>query len=259
MTLREFLSNLANAFRTYLDTTDKINAQNFADKVGEVFEKGKAQGGGGDSFRDLFWDTMQKNGDPTYYTYAFSYNWNDELFFPKHNLVATSCNGMFQTSKITRLKSKLDELGITLDVSRCKSLLQMFQSSEVKDVPIIDGSNATSLSYTFGSRPAVETIEKLILSNKLTTVSNAFQNAENLTHVIFEGELAITGLDLHWSTKLDAESYHSLFSILSKTTSGMTVILPPYATCKAKYDDFYGQGSFDIVVASKTNWTIAHK
>lgn len=45
MKLKEFLTNLANGFRTYLGTTDKINAQNFADKVGEVFEAGKAQGG----------------------------------------------------------------------------------------------------------------------------------------------------------------------------------------------------------------------
>ncbi len=38
--LREFLSNLANKFREILGTTDKINAQDFADKVEEVFDAG---------------------------------------------------------------------------------------------------------------------------------------------------------------------------------------------------------------------------
>ena len=38
--LREYLSNIADKFRTYLDTTEPINAQDFADKVEEVFEAG---------------------------------------------------------------------------------------------------------------------------------------------------------------------------------------------------------------------------
>jgi hypothetical protein len=45
--LKEYLGTLANAFRTALGTTDKINAQDFANKVGVVYEKGKAEGGGG--------------------------------------------------------------------------------------------------------------------------------------------------------------------------------------------------------------------
>lgn len=238
-------------------TLDEYKARAKAD-LDDAFEKGKAQGGGGDGFYDLFWDTLQNNGNPIQYNYLFAYNWNDEMFQPKHNIVATFCNGMFHTSNITSLKGKLDALGLTFDVSQCTTLLQMFQGSNVKDVPIIDASNATSMSYTFGSRPAVETIEKLILSNKLTNVGNAFQYAENLTHVIFEGELAITGLDMHWSTKLDAESYHSLMGILSKTTSSMSVVLPKYDIVKATYDAVYGEGAWDALVAEKPNWTIAY-
>ena len=48
--LKEYLSTLANAFRSVLGTTDKINAQNFASKVNEVYEKGKAEGGDNDFF-----------------------------------------------------------------------------------------------------------------------------------------------------------------------------------------------------------------
>lgn len=34
--LREYLSNIADKFRTYLDTTEPINAQDFAGKVEDV-------------------------------------------------------------------------------------------------------------------------------------------------------------------------------------------------------------------------------
>ena len=42
--LREYLSNIADQFRTHLDTTEPINAQDFADKIGEVYDKGLLEG-----------------------------------------------------------------------------------------------------------------------------------------------------------------------------------------------------------------------
>lgn len=243
-----------------VEIADGTPTSEYARKVSDVFEYGKSQGGDGDGYYDTFWDAFQQNGERYSYSFAFAQGWNDESFCPKYDMIVRSCNGMFQQSGITDLKGRLNELGITLDVSQSTTLLQMFQNAGVKHAPAIDGSNAASLSYTFGSNPrsAIETIEKLILSNKLTNVGNAFLNAEKLTHVIFEGELAITGLDIHWSTKLDAESYHSLMGILSKTTSGTSITLPAYATVKATYDAKYGEGAWDIMAASKTNWTIAY-
>lgn len=223
----------------------------------DVYEAGKAQGGGGDGFYDLFWDDFQQNGKRGNYSMAFAYAWGDEAFCPKYDIVPTVCGNMFNASQITSLKGKLDKLGKTLDLSNCTTFLQVFQNSYIKDLPILDGTKNTNLNYTF-SGAKVETIEKLILSNKLTTVSTAFNNADKLTHVIFEGELAITGLNLHWSTLLDAESYHSLMNILSPNTTGMSVTLPPYATVKATYDAKYGEGAWDAIVASKPNWTISY-
>lgn len=223
----------------------------------DVFEAGKAQGSGGDSYYDTLWDAYQNYGKRITYTQAFFEGWNDDAFVPKYDIIATNCNSMFNKSSITRLKSKLDELGIVFDVSGSTSFLQMFQGSSIKDVPILDGGKVTSWNYMF-YLSKVESIEKLILSNKLTSVNSAFSEATNLTHVIFEGVLAVTGLDLHWSTLLDAESYHSLMGILSPTTTGMSVVLPPYATVKATYDAEYGDGAWDAIVAEKSNWTIAY-
>jgi hypothetical protein len=238
-------------------TTISANNALMAENTQKVFEAGKAQGGGGDSYYDTFWDAFQQNGTRNNYTNAFTYGWSDESFSPKYDIVAKNCNGMFQSSHITDLRGRLNELGITLDVSKCTSLLQMFQSTYIKHIPIIDGSNATSLSYTFGSMTKIETIEKLILSNKLTNVGNAFSNAENLTHVIFEGTIAITGLDLHWSTKLDAESYDSLIKCYDKTKA-LTLTLPPEDTVRSVFDAKYGSGSWDAITAEYSNLTISY-
>lgn len=42
--LREYLSTLANAMRSKLGSTTKINAQDFVDKIGEVYDKGLLEG-----------------------------------------------------------------------------------------------------------------------------------------------------------------------------------------------------------------------
>lgn len=42
--LKEYLSTLANKLRSVLETTEKINAQNFVDKIQEVYSKGQSYG-----------------------------------------------------------------------------------------------------------------------------------------------------------------------------------------------------------------------
>lgn len=211
---------------------------------------------------NLFWDTYQLRGGRTGYTYAFANPWTDELFFPKYDIICTGHNAsVFAYSKITRLASKLKELGLTFDTSKVTTFLQWFQGSNIKDIPVLDCSNATSLSYTFGTSSKVETIEKLILSDKITTVANAFEGCSKLTHVIFDGIIAITGLNLKWSTKLDTESIVSLIETLSPTTSGMSVTLSQTAVnnmvfpiTSEKTNTTYN--NWNELTGTKTNWTI---
>lgn len=88
--LREYLSNIADKFRTYLDTTEPINAQDFAGKVEDVavrynqlgFTNGREVGynqgleegieQGKQAEYDAFWDKFQDNGKRTDYCYAFA-------------------------------------------------------------------------------------------------------------------------------------------------------------------------------------------
>lgn len=57
---------------------------------------------------------------------------------------------------------------------------------------------------------------------------------------------------------LTAEKLHNIMQGLSATATGQTLTLPAYSTVKATYDDVYGEGAWDTIVATKSNWTIAY-
>lgn len=194
---------------------------------GESYDKGFDKGfvDGKQAEYDMFWDIFQQRGSRAGYGGVFGYGWNDDNFNPKYDIVPTYCAQIFQNSIVTKFASKLKAKGLKFDVSKCNSFLQMFQGSNVKDVPELDGTINTSLSYTFGSNANVETIEKLILTEKLTNVSNAFGGAKYLTHCIFDGVLAITGLTMKDCKLLDKESIVSLVNILSTETNGLAITL----------------------------------
>ena len=77
--LTDFLTSLADTFRSKLGTTRTINPQDFDSKVSEVYEKGVS-----DEY-DRFWDAYQDNGNRTDYRMAFcSTSWTEENFKPKY-------------------------------------------------------------------------------------------------------------------------------------------------------------------------------
>lgn len=235
-----------------MTTTERYNT--LIEKIPAVFEAGKAQGGGGDGFYDLFWDTYQNGKGYNFYGKA----WTDDIFLPKHDIVKNVDNGngaeLFRDNAMTSLKGKLEVLGKRLDVSACTSFVQMFMWSTIKDVPTIDGTNCENMNGMFGYS-SVETIDKLILSEKLNVVNNAFQNAKFLTRVIFAGVIAVTGLNLQWS-ELDVDSLRSLLICLadkstdtSGTTWKVTVGSANLATIEANLET-------EALQAQKKGWVI---
>ena len=214
---------------------------------------------------DKFWDGYQQNGNRNNYAMAFAQlGWIDEIFNPKYDLTLTIAAQMFNNSRITTLASKLKEKGLKFDTSALTGTgaLQMFQSSSIKDVPELDLRNCTNIGYLVGSGAKVETIEKLIISEKTTTgLNTAFNNAKQLIHCLFGGVLAITGLDMSACTLLDKESITSLVGILSTTTSGLSVTLSKQAVNKAfETSENANNGSnsteWTTLVNTKQNWTI---
>lgn len=240
--------NIKSAIEEKGVTVGDGNIDTYAQKIGEISV------GGGDGWYDLFWDTYQANRG-----YKFSHLcWTDDIFMPKYNLVIETAYaaGLFQYSGITSLKGKLAQLGLTLDVSQCNSISQMFQGSNVKDVPILDARNCDAIHYVFGTSSKVETVDKLILSDKLTNVGNAFQNATNLTHIIFEGVIAVTGLNLQWSV-LDVDSLRSLLNCLadkSADTSGTTWTVTVGST---NYATILEHLSTELEQAQMKGWSIS--
>ena len=234
---------------------------------GESYDKGFDKGfiDGKQAEYDKFWDIVQENGKRENYQSVFCQNaWKDEMFYPKYDFVPTRANAMFQYSSLTTLASKLKQQGIKLDTSKLTGTLaiQMFQGSNIKDIPEMDLRNCINIGYIFGSNAKVETIEKFIISEQANTgLGTCFMQAYDLKHCIFDGVLAITGMDLHWSTLLDKESIISLVNILSTTTSGLTVTLSLQAVNKAfetseNAKDGSNSTEWQTLVNTKQNWTI---
>lgn len=184
----------------------KANATTIAENVPKVYEAGKK------AEWNEFWDVFQDNGNRRDYSTAFKgSNFNQKTFRPKYDLICSEVSAMFQRSSSIDLAGTLYSLGLTLDISAAPSLLQMFQGSGCTRIPVLDARNATSMSYAFGSNAEVREIEKLMISEKMTSFSSAFSGAAKLEKLIIEGTIS-KNFDVHWSTLL---SHESLISILN--------------------------------------------
>lgn len=193
-----------------------------------AFEKGKAQGGSGENWYDTFWDSFQTNGTRYHYNYAFgNQGWNDTTYNPKYPFdniwYALS---MFLNSTITDTKQPID---LTKLKTQANSLFQ----------------GCTKL----------KTIRKIIVAENNTFI-NAFNNLNDLEYIEVEGTIG-NNVDLHWSTKLTAESYHSIMTHYSKTAS-VTLTLPPEATVRSVYDAEYGSGAWDLIIKEYSNVSIVY-
>ena len=136
----------------------------------------------------------------------------------------------------------------------------MFANGAVKYLPSLDLSNCKDLTQLFSYADDIVSVDKLKVN--VTGSANAFTECKNLEHIIFDGVMAGTGLNMKWSTKLDKESITSVINALSTTTTGLTVTLSKtavdnaFATAEGAAD---GSTSAEwlALVATRSNWTIA--
>lgn len=165
---------------------------------------------------DRFWDAYQNNGNVVEGYGMFSGNqWTDETYQPKHPIKVS--------------------LGT-----------QLFRNARITDIVVpVDISGAVGNMY-FNSCINLVTIPKLIV-NEDTTFLTAFAFCTNLKEIRFEGTIG-KSLDIHWSTKLSAESYENIFKCMTVTVSGQTLTVPK-STAEATYNAKYGSGKW----ASRVN------
>ncbi|MBR2870484.1 MAG: hypothetical protein IKB98_03825 [Clostridia bacterium] len=230
--------------------------QTIAENSPKVYEAGKAK-----QEYDFWKELQDRTENYSGSTYLFAGEvWIDDNFKPVQDIVLKGNSNYAFSNNITNLKRILENRGVKLNTSNVTSAMYLFYYSDSTEVPELDLSKATTIYAIFYQSPKVQSVDKLILSNKCTNYSSAFTNATGLTHCIFEGEIVAT-LDIHWSTLLDKASITSLINTLSTTTSGLTVTLSKTAV-NAAFETASGlaDGSTSAewlaLAQTKSNWTI---
>jgi hypothetical protein len=201
---------------------------------------------------DRFWDEFQQNGTRTNYQQAFRF-WTEEILKPKYDLKPTDtyAGQMFQNCPVKDLKGQLEKCGVKLDTSECTSLLQMFQSSSTRYIPIIDARKANNnTGYTF-SADFLISIEKILVSEITIYGTNMF-GASQLESVIFEGTIANNGLNLSKCPKVNHESLMSIINCL-KDFSGTSET----RTCTLGEANLAKLTDAEKAIATEKGWTLA--
>jgi hypothetical protein len=195
-----------------------------------VFEAGKAQGGGGgDDYYNTYWDEYQEKGKRYHWNNAFANKqWTDVTYNPKYPF--------------------------TDDIRYAGS---MFLNTTITDTlyPLNFANLLANANSVFQGAYKLKTVRTLTVAEN-TSMTSWFMNCTDLENIEFEGTIG-QNIDIHWSTKLTAESYHSIITHWSKTAS-FTVTFPPYETVKSVYDAVYGANSYDALVAEYPNVTIVY-
>jgi hypothetical protein len=203
--LRDYLTRIAEAIRSLLGTTEKINAQSFPDKVSAVYDAGKEEEW------NNFWDNFQDNGKKTYYDYAFQ-AFNDEIYKPKYPINPVSATQMFYGSTITDLSD--------INWNKIRQLQQTFGNAQkLKYVGVIDLSHSgaydsNAIYYAFNGCYDVITIEKIILKESgKQTFTTPFGSCHDLENIVFEGKIG-TNITFSSCTRLTSDSLHSILNAL---------------------------------------------
>ena len=188
----------------------------------------------------------------TYLTFCFAgYYWTDYTFKPPFDLKPSGlASGMFRTNRITNLKQRLIDAGVTLDTSKVTQAGSMFAySSKLTVVPKLDLSAATTYAEIFNGTTALTTVEEIKFSAK-GTFSNSFKGCTNLTNMNVTGVIGQNGFNVGDCTLLTHDSLMSIINCLETKTSGTwTVTLG--TTNLAKLTDA------EKAIATQKGWTLA--
>lgn len=238
-----------------------------ANKLLEAYNNGKK------SQYDSFWDSYQNNGKETLYRYAFAGNgWKTENFKPKYSIKPTNATNMFFVSNINvSLIDLCNELGITMDFSKCTNFQGAFQSSKITEIGILDMSLNTAASTTiFHSATYLEKIQEIILSTKTAGInwqasasSTMFHNCSKLKYIRFSGEGKInTNITFQFSPLLEKDSIVSIINALDPTITGKIATFSKVSVDKAfessvNANDGSVSNEWNTLKSSKSNWSFS--
>ncbi|MEE1049797.1 MAG: hypothetical protein U0M60_20545 [Clostridia bacterium] len=218
MSVNEKMTAIADAIRDKTKETEALSLDDMATEVSKVFDVGKK------AEYNALWDNLQQNGNRIHYANAFSFvGWNDDIYNPKYPIVPTNTQGI-------------------------SGIFNWNQEITDTKVPI---TAYGSCNGAFNKCINLKRIPKLIFSG-MTRCENMFGDCTALEEMYCEGTLDLTGLNLHWSTKLNKASIESVINTLSATTNGLTVTLS-----KTAVNNAFTTEEWEALEATKPNWTIS--
>lgn len=230
-----------------MSIADKLAA--IAENVQKVYDAGKAAGGDGDGWYDIFWDVYQDNGARTDYQYAFrGIGWTDETFAPKHTIQPYRAQYMFAESKI-----QTSEYLSKLDFSKSSAVTQIFMSSTVEELGVVDFGAVTTgwggVNQTFHYCSKLRKIGLFIPPRDKTAKIDCFYGCSALTDIQFGGTIYVS---LSFSSSpLTVDSIKSTIEWLNDyAETGTSVTLTLGATNLAKLTDE------EKAVATQKGWTL---
>lgn len=245
------------------ETTISEKLKAVSDNVPKVYEAGRDVGKNEEWSR--FWDSYQQNGKRTDYRYAFGGKWDLEAFRPKYDIVIKDGGNMFNGfAPQIDLEAYLKELGvgITIALLKGKTIADGFFYSGFTALPTIDLSlTSANQSNLFAYAYYLKKIEKIILGDDGTQqMTKWFSYCNELEEIRFEGKINCD-VDIHWSTKLSADSIYSIFNALSDDVTEKTATFPSTAPATVNALPANGDASFAIdywetLVNEHSNWTI---
>lgn len=225
-----------------------------AENVPKVYDAGKK------AEYDAFWNAYQQNGNRTDYQRCFCGSaWTAETLKPKYDINPTFGGGtaIFQgCGFVGNMKKHLETLGIKLDFSRLVTLSQAFyQAYYITELPDIDISNCINgCAYLFYQCAALTSV-KIIISENVAINTNSFTGCSELKELRFDGTIG-QSLDLHWSTKLSADSMASIIGCLSPTATNVTLTISE--TTRETFKAKFGADTWNAFLKAWSNWTIAY-
>ena len=227
--LRAYLKSIADAIRTKLGITDTINAQEFPNKVNEVYEKGLYD-------RDLkIWEMFTGNNKRDNYASTFANTDLTDYEFVKPVMVVGSAEKLFYSYYGGNFPKNID-------LSNATNAANMF--GYARGAGGIYGTEGSAIFYdmklpalssyqsTFNNARVIKKIEILrVLEN--TTFSSTFNGANNLEDITFDGKI---GTNISFvNCPLNIKSIKNILLHLkdySGTTNAGTYTLTLKDTCK---------------------------
>ena len=228
-------------------------AEKFEVIADAVYEKGK------EDENDRFWDDIQQKGNRNNYQACFM-QWGAKTITPKYKI---------RTGTLYQLIAYCKELEyVVWDMIECTS--DSFASaynfaincSKLKsidmDINVSKATTTSGMTGAFQDCTELERIQKIITSANIQ-YNTTFKNCNSLKEIEFDGIIG-QSIDFQHSP-LNRASLENIVEHLSPTSTGQIVTFKKTAV-GAAFDttgnsDGYESAVWELIVASKSNWTIS--